>query len=53
MKKHGNGEYRDSEGVVYSGSWVDGKMHGKQKIVYLDGRAEITEWENGVQFAPL
>ena len=36
-----------SDGSEYDGKWIDGKMHGRGKMVWANGRAYDGEWRNG------
>jgi len=34
------------DGSTYKGDWVNGKPHGKGKLIYADGRIEEGSWKN-------
>lgn len=47
------GPYRfkigDNKGNVYLGQWLNGKMHGRGKLVEPKGHIYEGEWENGLK----
>ena len=45
--RHGYGTCYFSDGIVYSGEWVDNKQHGEGKITYADGASFEGSFNNG------
>lgn len=36
-----------TDGQQYEGSWLNGKQHGKGKIILSDGMSRFAQWNNG------
>lgn len=37
-KRHGEGKYFFSDGTIYSGEWVNGRIEGKGVCEWTDGK---------------
>ncbi|CAL5214326.1 unnamed protein product [Lathyrus oleraceus] len=44
---HGNGKYTWSDGTIYEGDWIDGKMTGKGLITWTSGSKYEGEFSGG------
>eukprot|EP00934_Nitzschia_sp_Nitz4_P006905 Nitzschia sp. Nitz4//scaffold325_size20118//460//1276//NITZ4_008700-RA/size20118-snap-gene-0.32-mRNA-1//1//CDS//3329547893//6895//frame0 len=47
IRPHGRGKLKFSNGNVYDGEFVDGKMEGHGKMEWADGRWYLGEWVDG------
>ena len=45
-KKHGHGVWKDSNGRVYEGEFLNDNFHGKGKLTYITGEVFIGEFVN-------
>jgi len=45
----GHGVYKHADGIVYSGSWLKGQMHGRGEETWPEGANYVGDFVEGVK----